>query len=316
MRYFIVMLTCFCLSCQNQSSSTEETAAPASPTAEAKVILKTQTIPFDIEKKAALQTAYQAQQEIEVPANLAPQNKWVMFEGPVLENELIAYRFYMDSRHRSDIYGKIVPDMVMDTVGWDYHDIMDWGSDILKVGNSLGIGSPAIYYQDSVYAFSDHGIKTVEVIKNNGPEAMVRFTFNDLKIGTETLTVIQDWSLKTGYAHSTVSLSISKGELPAGAHFATGVVRHLEQASSGVQNGNFYLYTWGQQSFHEQDMGMGILASEAYGPEIVPDELSHLVVFKKAGNQVKYQFMAAWVEDVMQVKNAQAFQDRLVDFTD
>lgn len=316
MRYFIVILTCLCLGCQNQSDSTEETTAPISPTVEAHVILKTQTIPFDIEQKAKIQTAYQDQQKIEVPANLAPQNKWVMFEGPVLENELIAYRFYMDSRHRSDIYGKIVADMVMDTVSWDYHNIMDWGSDILKVGNSLGIGSPAVYYQDSVYAFSEHGDKTVEVIKNNGPEAMVRFTFNDLKIGTETLTIVQDWSLKTGYPHSSVALNITKGQLPEGAHFATGVVRHLEQASSGVDDGNFYLYTWGKQSFHEQDMGMGILASEAFGPEIMPDELSHLVVFKNADQQVTYQFMAAWTEDIMQVKDAKTFQEKLVNYTD
>lgn len=316
MRYFIIVLTCFCLSCQNQPNSAEETVAPVASTAEAKVILKTQTIPFDIEQKSVIQTAYQDQQKLEVPTNLAPQNKWVMFEGPVLENELIAYRFYMDTRHRSDIYGKIVSDMVMDTVSWDYHNIMDWGSDILKVGNSLGIGSPAIYYQDSVYAFSDHGTKTVEVIKKSGPEALVRFTFNDLKVGSETMTVVQDWSLNTGHAHSTVALSITKGQLPEGAHFATGVVRHLEDAISGNQDGSFYLYTWGQQSYHEQDMGMGILAAESYGPEIVPDPLSHLVVFKKAGNQVEYQFMAAWVEDIMQIKDAKGFQERLVAFTD
>lgn len=312
MRYCIILLTCFCLSCQNQTKQVEEAAVPEAPAAEAQVILKTQTIPFDIEQKSVVQTAYQAQQELEVPTNLAPQNKWVMFEGPVLENELIAYRFYMDTRHRSDIYGKIVPDMVMDTVSWDYHNIMDWGSDILKVGNSLGIGSPAIYYQDSVYAFSDHGTKTVEVIKNNGPEALVRFTFNDLKVGPETMTIVQDWSLKTGQPHSTVALNITKGQLPEGAHFATGIVRHLEEASSGNQDGNFYLYTWGKQSFHKQYMGMGILASESYSPEIVPDALSHLVVFKQAKNKVDYQFMAAWVEDVMQVKDAKGFQERLV----
>ncbi len=316
MRYLIILLTCFCLSCQNQTNTTEEATSSDPTPAQAQVILKTQTIPFDIDQKDVIQTAYQNQQKITVPDNLAPQNKWVMFEGPVLENELIAYRFYMDSRHRSDIYGKIVADMVMDTVSWDYHNIMDWGSDILKVGNSLGIGSPAVYYQDSVYAFSEHGAKTVEVIKNNGPEAMVRFTFNDLKIGAETLTIVQDWSLKTGFAHSSVALSITKGQLPEGAHFATGVVRHLEQANSGVEDGNFYLYTWGKQSFHEQDMGMGILASEAFGPEIIPDELSHLVVFKNADQQVTYQFMAAWTEDIMKVKDAKTFQEKLVTYTD
>ncbi|MEM6378792.1 MAG: DUF4861 family protein [Bacteroidota bacterium] len=316
MRYFIITLTCFCLACQSQNEPSEETVTAESPTAQAQVILKTQTVPFNPEEKSAITTEYEHTKKLEVPTNLVPQNAWVMFEGPVLENELIAYRFYVDTRHRSDIYGKKVNDMVMDTVSWKYHDIMDWGSDILKVGNSLGIGSPAIYYQDEVISFSDHGVKTAEVIANKGPEAAVRFTFNDLKVGEATLTVEQDWSLKVGQPHATVSVRIKEGQLPEGARFATGIVKHLDQATSGTQDGKFYLYTWGQQSYHEQVMGMGILAAEGSGPEIIEDELSHLVVFNDATDQVDYQFMAAWVEDVMQIKDAPAFQTKLVSYTD
>jgi hypothetical protein len=311
MRCILLLLGFSVFGCQNQTNSTTDPVKESTP-AEAQVILKTQTIPFNIAEKSEVKTDYQHLQEVVVPANLAPQNKWVMFEGPVLENELVAYRFYMDNRHRSDIYGKLVPDLVMDTVGWDYHDIMDWGSDILKVGNSLGIGSPAIYFQDSVYALSDHGKKTVTVLQGKGETAAVRFTFEDLKIGNQALTIEQDWSLKTGQPHSTVALKITKGQLPTDAFFATGVVKHLPQATSGTNGNQFYLYSWGKQSFHEENLGMGVLASTQYQPEVIENELSHLVVFKNSSKGVVYDFAAAWEKDVMGIKDATAFQKRLL----
>ena len=48
-----------------------------------------------------------------------------------------------------DIFGKIIPDMVLSQVGVDgyesYHEMSDWGMDILKVGKSLGLGSIAFW---------------------------------------------------------------------------------------------------------------------------------------------------------------------------
>jgi len=45
------------------------------------------------------------------------------------------------------IFGKLVPGMVMDTVGPNvnnsYHQLSNWGMDILHVGNSLGAGAIA-----------------------------------------------------------------------------------------------------------------------------------------------------------------------------
>ncbi len=294
-----------------QSQTTENTT-PEAPAAAAQVVLKTQTGPFVLAEKAEVKSEYIAQTKMTVPPDLAPQNKWVMFEGPTLENELIAYRFYLDSRHRSDIFGKKTNALVMDTVGWVYHDIMDWGSDILKVGESLGIGSPAVWYRDSLYTLSDCAEKTVEVVQGAGQTVGVRFTFKGLKLGDETRTIVQLWSLSTGRPHSKVELSIAEGQLPAGAAFATGIVKHLPEAESGTEDGKFYLFSWGDQSFHHQNMGMGIVADTKYQPVVRENPLSHLVVFENSLAGVAYEFAAAWEQDVMGVKSAIDFRTTLL----
>ncbi|MEM9847296.1 MAG: DUF4861 family protein, partial [Bacteroidota bacterium] len=236
------------------------------------------------------------------------QNKWFMFEGPVLENDKIAYRYYADSRHRFDIYAKLVPDLVMDTVGWEYHDIMDWGSDVLKVGNSLGIGSPAICDGDTLYTLSNCDKKTIEILKNKNKIATIRTTFEGLKIKDQQFDLIQDWSIKAGEAWSEVHLKVVDGELPEGMYFATGIVKHLPDIVNGATKDYFYAMNWGKQSFHKENMGMAIAAKKTYQPTFLADELSHAYLFKNAKSEVRYRFLAAWERDMNRVKDAGGFK--------
>lgn len=271
-------------------------------------LLMTQKAAFDVADKNKVDGAYQLREMITVPADLTPQNKWIMFEGPVLENDKVAYRYYADSRHRFDIYGKKVSDLVMDTVSWKYHDIMDWGSDILKVGNSLGMGSPAIYYQGKVYALENADKKTIEVIENGTYRSMIRTVWTGLMIGDKKMNIVQDWSIEAGNYYSTIDLSVQDGQLPEGMHFATGIVSHLPEVISGTANGYDYLMNWGTQSYHEEQLGMAVMAKSEYDPKAVEDELSHLLVFENAPQKASYRFMAVWEQDQSGTKNAVDFK--------
>ena len=72
----------------------------------------------------------------------------IQFEGPGWESDKIGYRLYLDWRNATDIFGKKTHKLVLDGVGLDgfdsYHEVSDWGVDVLKVGSSLGIGSVEI----------------------------------------------------------------------------------------------------------------------------------------------------------------------------
>lgn len=83
------------------------------------------------------------------------------FEGPGWENNLVGFRNYYDRRNGMDIFGKKVPEMILDGVGTDtavsYHILQPWGMDILKVGASLGAGSIGMLCNDSLFRVGDNG---------------------------------------------------------------------------------------------------------------------------------------------------------------
>jgi len=276
-------------------------------------VLHIQDKAYDDKDKAKVTHQYIARKEVMVPKNLGPQNKWVMFEGPVLENDKIAYRFYMDSRHRFDIYGKTIPDLVMDTVGWDYHNIKSWGSDILKVGNSLGMGSPAIYLEGEVITFSDFEEHQVTISKDEDKVACVKSTFKGLNIKGTKVDLVEEWCLEAGSPAATVHLEVTKGKLPEGAVFATGVVKHLPFATIGESDNKAFLYTWGEQSFHHEDMGMAVLVNKDKDYAFPKNKETHLMTIAPKDGKASYQFLAAWERDVIGVKHEKSFQKLILE---
>lgn len=262
-------------------------------------------------KAAAASGMYAPMSKLKVPDDLAPQNKWVMFEGPVLENELVAYRVYLDSRHRYDIYGKRVNDLVMDTVSWNYHEIMDWGSDILKVGNSLGMGSPALWYQDSVYTLSQCENKIVKLVTDSDTFAQYKFDFQGFTIGEHRFSLTHTWSMKTGSPWSEICMEVKGQSLPEDVKFATGIVDHGVPLETIDSPQGMRAYTWGQQSYHEEDMGMALDFGGNANVRQVADSLSHVFVMENDGGRTCYRFMAAWSRDVQGISSANEFRSFL-----
>lgn len=293
--------------CEPNAPASTEAASTRDSSQQTQALLLLQEGDFDPANPADSTRGYTARQRVVVPKNLSPQNKWVMFEGPVLENDLVAYRFYMDARHRFDVYGKRVSDLVMDTVSWKYHDIMDWGSDILKVNTSLGIGSPAIWYQDSLYALSEADEKVVEVVESGGQRSAIRTTFRGLNIGGQRLDLVQEWSIGAGEPFSVIELRVENGRLPAGMTFATGWNKLLPDYKEGNTDGCFYAFNWGTQSYHNENMGMGVAIDSSYAPRRVENAESH--VYTLQGDQrVQYRLVAAWERDVIGVKDQAGFE--------
>jgi hypothetical protein len=70
------------------------------------------------------------------------------------ENDKIAFRNYLDCRNIKDLFGKLKAEMVMDKVGSkemsSYHELNEWGMDVLHCGSSLGSGGIALMRNDSL----------------------------------------------------------------------------------------------------------------------------------------------------------------------
>lgn len=67
-------------------------------------------------------------------------------DGPSWENDKMGFRHYFDGRNCRDVFGKRIPDIVLDTVGIQpdgtpgdtYHVLRQWGRDIMSAANSFG----------------------------------------------------------------------------------------------------------------------------------------------------------------------------------
>jgi hypothetical protein len=257
-------------------------------------------------------TEYRPVHRVTVPVEQEQDSDWAMFEGPVWESDLVGYRFYLDDRNRTDVFGKSVPRPVLHEVEGDYHAVSEWGADVLKVGESLGLGSPAAYLDSGPAVIDNATGRTVEIVADGPLRSILRTTYEGWEVDGRVIDVVSDMEVHAGQRWTEQTLSLS-GDIE-GLRFATGIVRHPEAAVAvtGEESGVFYLYTWGRQSDQGHDLGMAILVREAYQPvHDDNDPLSHLVLFTPEDNQVAYRFLAAWELEPDPITDAAGFEEAI-----
>lgn len=222
------------------------------------------------------------------------------FEGVGWENEQVAFRNYMDLRNGMDIFGKTVPQLYLDSVGVDgddsYHEISDWGMDILKVGSSLGAGSVAFWYQDSLIRLTSTDADYRTLV--DGPlRSVFALTFRGVDLGDKQIDVTHTISILPGkyYYQSTLELSDSTG-----VAVVVGLVDlHALEDQTLEANAARTLYTYGAQSENADSLGMALMiAKDAYQGMVDTDSISTLIpntyAFLLAPDKASYRFYAGW----------------------
>jgi hypothetical protein len=185
------------------------------------------------------------------------------FEGPGWENDKIGFRNYFDERNGMDIFGKRIPDMVLDSVGINevYHELRPWGMDILKVGNSLGAGSLGIYYHDSLYRLSAIDGATFHVVAEGPVRSILDFDFEEVKAGSLHVALKHRVSIVAGeYGYrSDVTVSHASDSFL----LATGLVNmHSKELHTLDTAGLKVFYTHDQQSENKDTLGMAIILNK------------------------------------------------------
>lgn len=159
-------------------------------------------------------------------------------DGPAWENDKIGFRHYFDGRNCRDLFGKRVPEIVLDTVGIradgcpdnTYQVLRGWGCDILSAANSFGLGGLAIQLQDTLIRMGVEFKDTVDIIDSSRfeiiAEGPVRSVFRLDFTGWDVLGVKVDvhekitiWAGKYGHEEE-----IYTSPLPENAVLVTGIV--------------------------------------------------------------------------------------------
>ncbi len=259
---------------------------------------------IDIEKQTRLQTK-----------NNTETAAVYQMEGPAWENNKVGFRNYFDLRNGMDIFGKITSDMVLNHVGLkkaesvpkdhnfsiSYHELSDWGMDVLKVGNSLGAGSIAMEINDSLYRIGDNGTSTYEILYEGPLKSKYKFHFPEWQADGKNFDITQYVSITANEYCYKSSLLLNK---KANGNFATGIVNmhsdSLIQFNAGNQHSAFL--THDKQAENNAYLGMAVLAdnnlvisngtTKDTGEGIT--ETFFIIFSTSTDKLVEYRFYAFW----------------------
>ncbi len=269
----------------------------------AKVDLRVSTTPSPNE-------VYEPRSEFEVPKNHKVGDKIFPYEGVGWENEIVGYRLYLDERAVTDIFGKRTPDIVLDRVDYrsKYHDLADWGMDVMKVGPSLGVGGLGLYRGDILERFGAEGQISIKVLEEIGERVSFKVMHDNVPLGTGELGNVETtYSLDSGSPLTWVSV---KSNLPA-ATLASGLVKNAAgnsfQSSNSAKAGEWrYIATWGDKQSEAKD-GLGTALFFRDGDaQIMPTMKDTLPVRFNTPNPT-YAFAGVWEQGPMKITNEESF---------
>ncbi|MDZ7318813.1 MAG: DUF4861 domain-containing protein, partial [candidate division KSB1 bacterium] len=234
---------------------------------------------------------------LRVPPEHTDHSFFIRYEGPGWESDKVGYRFYLDWRNATDIFGKKVPDMVLQNVGLDgfdsYHQMSDWGADIFKVGESLGIGSIGTWYENKANRVAETDSVTCAIVANGAVYSQIRTLYYGWQAGASKVNLISDLSITAGSRLTRNDLTID-GKLD---NICTGLAKHENTelfSQQPEQPGDWgYIALWGKQSLAgpDDELGIAVLFQGRQFLQLAEDELNHVVILTPENGRVSYYFL-------------------------
>jgi len=254
-------------------------------------------------------------------------------DGPAWENDKMGFRHYFDGRNCRDVFGKRVPDMVLDTVGIrpdgtpgdTYHVMADWGRDIMSAANSFGLGGLAIQLPDTLLRL---GVEIQDTIDNvdstrytlitKGPvRSVLRLDFYGWEVERTKVNVQADvtiWAGKYGYENV-----IRTDSLPDHTFLVTGIVTNnneKELIKETYGGKTVAMMTHDKQTYNKEwYMGMGLLIPSSnlkntfrapiQGNGIINTWCAALCPDEK--NEYRYNTYAVWEKSDERFKDREEF---------
>ncbi|MBU2491621.1 MAG: DUF4861 domain-containing protein [Bacteroidetes bacterium] len=260
-------------------------------------------------------TEFEFVDKYKVPAIHKDHDALFKCEGPTWESDKVGYRFYLDWRNATDIFGKKTSELVLrevgrhDTVANDdsYHNMQDWGMDIFKVGSTLGIGSIAMMNDDKVSRVEKTDSNFYELLSNGPVQASFKTTYNGWEVGENKYDLHSFISINAGSRFTKQELIINNNA----QNLATGLAKYKGTNFIEKKNpkGWSYIALYGAQTLvNENDkLGIALFYNEKDLIEISEDEINHLIILKPSEGKITYYYCAAWEQEPNGITNESDF---------
>ncbi|MFD1604669.1 DUF4861 family protein [Flavobacterium artemisiae] len=237
----------------------------------------------------------------------------IRYEGPGWENNRIGYRLYLDWRNAIDIFGKKTSENILPKVGQDgfdsYHEMSDWGADILKAGKGIGIGSIDRYLNNEKLHFREVD-STIAVVSNKANESVVKVNYYGWKTASDNIDFVSELTIKPNNLYTQHTIKASK-EIKG---ICTGIVKQKNTDLLKKESKNkkwAYLATYGEQSLVPDKLGMAIFYEISTIESTQDTDLDYLLVFKPTTKAVTFYLLGAWEQEVNGIKSKEEFEKYL-----
>lgn len=304
----VIIISCKENQEQQQTENQQESTQPVEGDTYAEISVKTGG---EWQGREYVGGSFENVDEVTLPEQHTDHSYYIRYEGPGWENRQVGYRLYLDWRNAIDIFGKKTDSLVLHQVGQDgfdsYHEEADWGMDILKAGQSLGIGSYGRFMNDTVAHF-----RTVEntraQVSNSESSSQVQIDYTGWVTGNDTIDLTSTLTIYPEDRFTKAELDPSE----AIEGLATGIVKFddIELKQKQSENGEWaYIATYGAQTLvNDQDkLGMAILYRSEDVQEVKEGPHDHLVVFNATEEPVTYYFLGAWEQEPNGITSEEEF---------
>lgn len=233
----------------------------------------------------------------------------IRYEGPGWESNKIGYRLYLDWRNAIDVFGKKTEKIILPQVGQDgfdsYHEMSDWGSDILKAGKGIGIGSIDRYLNNERMHFYEVD-STIATVANTAKNSVVKVNYFGWKTATDKINFTSELTISPDQRYTKHSIHPSK----AIEGICTGIVKQKNTEVYRKQSANkkwAYLATYGKQSLVPDQLGMAIFYQTSTIEKEEDAEFDYLLLFKPTTKAVDFYFLGAWEQEPNGIKTKEEF---------
>ncbi len=187
--------------------------------------------------------------------------QYFQFEGPGWENDMVGFRNYFDARNGIDIFGKVTDEMILDRAGLKngptYHEMQEWGMDILKTGNSLGAGAIALQTETGLYRIGPGCQGTFKLVTEGPLRSIIDLDFSEMLVDGMPFDIKHRVCIIAGKPWYKSVVSLSGGSSPK---LVIGIVNlHSDQVYTVTGETYSAMYTHDNQAYNGEKLGMAVI---------------------------------------------------------
>jgi uncharacterized protein DUF4861 len=235
------------------------------------------------------------------------------YEGLGWESDVIAYRLYFDERNAIDVYGKHDRRLSLGKFAerdYNYHADSEWGRDVMKIGDALGVGSFGLWKDQQLNKFAKVSQRRWRLIVDGPVRSIIALQGEGWQVAGKQFNIETRFTAVAGQRWTKVDVNLEGAS--DGFQLATGIVKHPQTAVLSDRRAG-YLATWGQQvESAPGDLGLAVLLPTSRLAQFTEDNLNHLALLSlKPSQPLTYYLAAAWDKEQEPITSSERWKDYL-----